>query len=146
MKAYPQPSRSYEELVCTAGLLDGRKWIRIYPVPFRFLKDASQYPKFGWIRLNLERRTQDFRPESFRPAKGIDEQITVEGQVTGWDERKGFVLSRVYISMKSLIEDAYGPECVSLAVLRPSRILDVQVEATTRDWDRAAKEAAGASA
>lgn len=30
---YLLPSRSYEELVCTAGILEDGSWIRIYPVP-----------------------------------------------------------------------------------------------------------------
>jgi hypothetical protein len=29
---YPLPSRSYDELVCTAGMLENGEWIRIYPV------------------------------------------------------------------------------------------------------------------
>ena len=34
---YPLPSRSHDELVCTAGILEDGSWIRIYPVPFKFL-------------------------------------------------------------------------------------------------------------
>lgn len=34
---YPQPSRSYDELVCTAGLLEDGTWVRLYPVPLSFL-------------------------------------------------------------------------------------------------------------
>ncbi len=34
---YPLPSRSYDELVCTAGVLENGEWIRIYPVPLKFL-------------------------------------------------------------------------------------------------------------
>jgi len=47
VKTYPLPSRSYTELVCTAGLLDGEKWIRMYPIPYRFLQDQQQYPKYS---------------------------------------------------------------------------------------------------
>ena len=35
---YPLPSRSYDELVCTAGILENGEWIRIYPVPLELLK------------------------------------------------------------------------------------------------------------
>ena len=35
---YPLPSRSYDELVCTAGITEEGNWIRIYPVPLQFLK------------------------------------------------------------------------------------------------------------
>lgn len=54
---YPLPSRSYDELVCTAGVLEDGKWIRIYPVPLSFLlgmrKDGviKSY-KYTWIELD----------------------------------------------------------------------------------------------
>ena len=38
VKTYPQPSISYGELVCTAGLLNGEQWIRIYPVSISIFK------------------------------------------------------------------------------------------------------------
>ena len=66
VKAYPQPSRSYDELVCTAGVLEDGSWIRIYPVPFQFLI-SSKIKKYDWIDLDLKRNDKDFRPESFRP-------------------------------------------------------------------------------
>ena len=35
---YPLPSRSYDELICTAGILPSGEWMRIYPVPLTFLE------------------------------------------------------------------------------------------------------------
>jgi hypothetical protein len=138
VKAYPKPSGSYEELVCTAGLLHGEKWIRIYPVPFRLLDDQSKYPKYSWIQLDLERRSdKDFRPESYRPLRGIHEEITVLERIpttNNWRERKSLVLKDVYYSMDVLIRDAYSDRITSLATLKPAEILDVQVEQTEREW------------
>ena len=140
VKAYPKPSGKYEELVCTAGLLDGRRWIRIYPVPFRLLDDSEKFPKYAWIELDLERRKdKDFRPESFRPLRGVDEEIKVIKKITtknGWSERKLYVLRSVYDSMERLIADAYSEPTVSLATLRPSRVLDVKVEHSDREWPK----------
>ena len=138
VKTYPQPSSSYGELVCTAGLLNGEQWIRIYPVPFRFLKHRRQYPKYSWITLDLERRTRDFRPESYRPRRGIDEPIQV-GDVLGtqnaWAGRKDFVLKEVFTSMQELIKLARAkPECKSLATLKPAEIVNFVIEETDRDW------------
>lgn len=121
VKTYPTPSSRYGELVCTAGLLNGEEWIRIYPVPFRFLKDGRQFPKYSWITLDLERRRErDFRPESYRPRRGIDEPIQV-GEVLGtqdaWAHRKSFVLNEVFTSMEELIALAKGDACKSLATL-----------------------------
>ena len=69
---YPLPSRSYDELVCTAGILEDGKWIRIYPVRFKFLTESKvlggfeQY-KYSFIEIDLKKRTDDFRPESHFP-------------------------------------------------------------------------------
>jgi len=37
VKTYPTLSKKYDELVCTAGILDNGSWARIYPLPFRKL-------------------------------------------------------------------------------------------------------------
>ena len=59
---YPLPSRSYDELICTAGILPSGEWIRIYPVPLTFL----DYKKYQWVELELieHEPRRDFRPES----------------------------------------------------------------------------------
>ena len=46
MKATPQPSKTYGDTVCVAGLrVDGDKpeWIRLYPVPFRWLDNEGHF-------------------------------------------------------------------------------------------------------
>ncbi len=141
VKAYPNPSKTYEETVCTAGLLNGESWVRIYPVPFRFLADSSKFPKFGWIELDLERRIEkDFRPESNRPLRGIQETITVvdsiPADIGGWQERKRYVLRHVHSSMSDLIAEAYGNPPVSIGVLKPKEILDVLAEPDDREWPK----------
>jgi hypothetical protein len=133
-KAYPQKSRKYEETVCTAGLLNGNQWIRIYPIPFRFMDEQSQYKKYTWISLDLQKREahKDFRPESFRPLRGIQEEITLGETIptgeSGWEERRKYLLSDVYTSLDKLIDDAYGPLKKSLAVLKPDQVIRAEYE------------------
>jgi hypothetical protein len=139
VKTYPQPSHSYMELVCTAGLLDGEKWIRIYPVSFRFLQDSSKYPKYSWVELNLVRNTKDFRPESYRPKLVVDEPVKViekisTGSARDWAVRKSYVLNEPFTSMTQLIDLAKGPQKKSLATLKPSRIVDFIIEEDAREW------------
>ena len=108
------------------------------PFPFRFLKHSRQYPKYSWITLDLERRTRDFRPESYRPRRGIDEPIRVGKQLgtqNAWAGRKAFVLKEVFTSMQELIKLAKAkPECKSLATLKPAEIVDFEIKKTDRDW------------
>jgi len=140
VKTYPLPSRSYGELVCTAGFLEDGKWIRIYPIPFRFLADGKKYPKYGWVNLNLIRNDKrDFRPESYRPVNGIDENIQLVGQLSSannWAARKDYALKEIFISMQELIARAKSEEKKSLATLKPQEIVDFVIEEDEREWKR----------
>lgn len=134
VKTYPLPSRSYTELVCTAGLLNGEKWIRMYPIPFRFLQDQKQYPKYSWVDVNLTRNTKDFRPESYRLK---NENITVVdaiGTANAWAARKSFVLKETFTSMEDLIKLAKSPEKKSLATMKPKEIVKFEIEEDEREW------------
>lgn len=136
-KAYPKPSSKYDELVCTAGLLDGEKWIRIYPVPFRFLNDNDRYPKYSWINVDLVRTKGDFRPESYRPKLGLDEEFIFErklGTKYNWAARKKFVLKEVFESMGDIIDLANSDEHKSLATIKPKEIIGFDIKETDREW------------
>ena len=141
VKTYPLPSRNYTELVCTAGLLNGEKWIRIYPIPFRFLQDKQKkYPKYSWVELNLTRKTHDFRPESYSPKLGVDEPIKVIQKIgtdNEWAARRSYVLKDVFTSMNDLVKLAEDPDQRrSLATLKPSRIVDFVIEEDEREWNQ----------
>jgi len=69
---YPLTSKSYDELVCTAGVREDGTWVRIYPMPLSVLRGwkttgKTKQTKYTWIELDLEKRTDDFRPESHSP-------------------------------------------------------------------------------
>lgn len=139
VKTYPVLSSKYEELVCTAGFLEDGSWIRIYPVPFRKLEYESQYRKYDWIELDLEKNTGDFRPESYRPIN-IDAGIEVVDHITtsnDWFHRKAICLKKVDTHLKQLIDDAKGPAKRSLAVFKPKRFMDFKVVEAERAWDAA---------
>jgi len=126
-------------LYSTAGLYNGEKWIRVYPVSFRFLQDSDKYPKYSWVELDLVRNRKDFRPESYRPKLGVDERIKVIDRIgTGsshdWAGRKSIILKEVFASMTELIQLAKGTRKKSLATLKPSRIVDFVIEEDEREW------------
>lgn len=141
VKTYPTISGKYDELVCTAGFLEDGSWIRIYPVPFRKIGYDNQYSKYDWIEIDLVKNLSDFRFESYRPYS-IDSEIKILGHLdTGkdrlWLERKEIVLKKVYTDMAQLIEEAKNKEIrTSLAVFKPSKILDFYAEPAEREWDK----------
>lgn len=139
VKTYPTLSEKYDELVCTAGFREDGTWIRLYPVPFRKKSYNEQYRKYDWIEVDLEKNPKDFRPESFRPCN-IESEIKVVGHVTtanNWEERRQLCLRNRYYNLKELIAEAKSKEkCTSLAVFKPTEILDFYAEPVARNWDK----------
>jgi hypothetical protein len=146
---YPLPSRSYDELVCTAGVLENGQWVRIYPVPLKFLtglrKDGKiESFKYNWIELELEKRTDDFRPESHSPLNYDFNDIITHGKIgtqKNWAERKMFCTVNVHTNLTQLIELSKAPTNVSLATFKPTDIIGFEIkEEENRDWKDEWKE------
>ncbi|HET8828910.1 MAG TPA: hypothetical protein VFM79_06195, partial [Pelobium sp.] len=139
VKTYPTLSAKYDELVCTAGFLEDGSWIRLYPIPFRKKLYTEQYKKYDWIELDLVKNTGDFRRESYRPNK-IDTEIKVIGHINtdrNWTERKKICLGKIYHNLTELIKEAKDKTiCTSLAVFKPTKVLDFFAEPVDREWDK----------
>jgi len=137
VKTYPTLSKKYGETVCTAGVREDGTWVRIYPVPFRRLDEEEQYKKFDWIECTLLRNQRDPRPETHRPKDQSElRPVGHIDTVDNWRERRRILLkaARVYDKLDDLIAGAKA-NIVSLAVFKPTRIIDFIWEQETRDWD-----------
>ena len=134
VKTYPTLSKKYDELVCTAGVLEDGSWIRLYPVPFRKLDYETRYKKYQWIELQLEKNTSDPRPESYRPTN--IEKITLLDIIDGkdkWEKRKEIIIDkgRIFTNLTEL-KTKRGE--LSLATFKPSCIKKFLIEKTNREW------------
>ena len=139
VKTYPTLSTKYEELVCTAGFREDGTWIRIYPVQFRKKTYNEQYGKYQWIEMDLVKNDSDFRPESYRPFSH-DTEIKILGDIPAdgdiWRERRKIVLNKIYYSLAELIAEAKDRNIgTSLAVFKPTKIIDFIWEEVEREWD-----------
>jgi hypothetical protein len=139
VKTYPSLSEKYDELVCTAGLTEDGKWIRIFPVPFRKLEYHKRYEKWQWIELDLVKNTSDFRPESFRPADLDKEILMLEkvGTKKNWGQRRGLALNNVCGNLEELIAKAKDKtDKTSLAIVKPKEVFDFIWEPCEREWPK----------
>lgn len=140
VKTYPNPSAKYDELVCNAGFLETGEWVRLYPIKFRALPYDQQYSKYNWIQLDLVRNTKDFRLESYKPKRGLEEEVNIIGEITtgkkrDWQARKEFALREVFTSMMELITLSKERETwKSLATVKPKEIVDFVIEEDAREW------------
>ena len=138
VKTYPTLSRKYGETVCTAGVREDGTWVRIYPVPIRRLREDQQYKKYDWLEVRLVRNTADPRPETYRPFDPADLEKAVGEMDTAdaWRDRRKLLLNtaRVYDRLDDLIAGAKANE-ISLAVFKPTTLLDFVWEEEERTWD-----------
>lgn len=122
VKASPQPSSSYGDTVCVAGILmeDQPRWIRLYPVPFRYLDGPKQFDKYAPISVELHEATQDRRPES---AKINVASIRVGKVIKPWQGRSPWVEPLVTSTMCDLVAGTReNLNATSLGAIRPADV------------------------
>lgn len=69
-KTYPAVSKKYIETVCTGGVQADGSFVRLYPIPFRFLGKDEQYRRWDIIQVRAYKDTKDKRPESWHLVHG----------------------------------------------------------------------------
>ncbi len=143
VKAYPAPSRKYIETVCVAGITaDDKKWVRLYPVPFRDLEYKKRFKKYDLIEARIEKTSRDHRPESCK----IDaDSIRVVGHFDsskGWAKRKEYVQPTISASMCE-IERRSETEGVSLGAFKPAAPVTFSWESAPKQWKAGSEERYG---
>jgi hypothetical protein len=129
-KTYPSPSSGYVETSCVAAMTEDGRLIRLYPVPFRLLDEASQFQKWQWIEADIAKATEDHRPESYRIRADnlvcIGEPVSTRGD---WTNRR-FWLDKIP-SFRSFdeLERARHVNGITLGLLRDQRVESLQIKA-----------------
>jgi len=133
VKTYPLPSESYLELVCTAGVREDGRFIRLYPIDYRYQPYYKWYKKYQWIEVYAEKNTKDPRPETYRPdmttLKILGNPLDTK---RNWAERKQYVLARGAQTMCAL-QKIQQKEC-SLGIIKPREVIDFKIEKTEKEW------------
>jgi hypothetical protein len=128
VKTYPLPSRKTIEASCTAGITEDGNWIRLFPLPFRYLEYSRQFKKYQWIEARVT-KASDPRPESYK----IDlDSIELVGKPLStsdnWKARKNSVLplaarSLCYLQNTQTTTGAtlgiFKPRCINELIIEP---------------------------
>jgi hypothetical protein len=116
-KTYPAVSTKYIETVCTGGIERDGRFIRLYPVPFRFLDDKEQYERWDVIQVRAYKDKKDQRPESWHLEAGTEIKVLqhVGSEQQRWDwMSKGVFSSTVEMEEKGLTNGLVEIEPVEL--------------------------------
>lgn len=137
VKTYPRPSVKYRELVCTAGITENGKWIRLYPIDFRYMKYLQQYKKYQWTKVKVAKNQTDFRADSYRPEINSIHPLGAPFDTKkdkNWTRRKEILLPTVHYRSLEEIQDDYESKGISLGIFKPKKVEDLIIEADTADW------------
>jgi hypothetical protein len=106
VKAYPNASQKYGEVVCVAGVRTDTaspEWIRLWPIPFRDLEYAQRFSKYQIISVEAEPPGgSDRRPETMRPNIHTIELGEIVESHDNWARRSEYVLPLEIESMCEL--------------------------------------------
>jgi len=134
VKTYPRPSQHHQEVVCTAGMTEEGKWIRLYPINYRYRPYTQWFRKYEWIKVVAVKHSNDPRPESYRPDP--DKPIETVSHLPAdrdWSARKKSVLANPPATMCGLQKS--GPLSQSLAVVKPKIVHDLVIEKDSPSWE-----------
>ncbi len=130
VKAYPEKSKHYGAVVCTAGITDSGEFVRLYPFPFENFRGGKNIRKYSWISVECEKASEYLnRKESYKVRYST---LKVLGHVdTGddrlWKERNELVLPLLSHSMEEL-EKRSKVDYTSLGLIKPREIVDLTID------------------
>ncbi len=133
---YPHPSKRHTEIVCTAGVTEQGEWVRLYPIDYRYRPAFQQFHKYQWIDIDLEPHGagNDTRKESRRPdlnsIRIVGDRLSTDNH---WAARRAVIDPLPHRTIKEL-ESIYDAQRVSLGIVRPQRVLDIEVRTTDPEW------------
>jgi hypothetical protein len=133
---YPHPSESHKELVCTAGITETGRWVRLYPIDYRYRPKDQQFRKYQWIEIGLADHGagNDDRKESRHP--DLDSIQILQEPLSSdhnWRARRAIIDALPHHTRFEL-EALYEKEKISLGIVRPTEIIDFKVEPVEREW------------
>jgi hypothetical protein len=134
VKTYPTPARKGAEVSCTAAITDTGEWLRLFPVPWRYLAAEEQFRKYQWVEVVVE-KASDPRPESYKLTQNgiriISEPLDTDN---GWRNRRDIVepLRAHCLCCLAKQRDAHG--FPTLGLFKPKRIRRLLISTEEANW------------
>jgi hypothetical protein len=134
VRTYPVPAQKNIEVSCTAGVTSDGKWIRLFPVPYRYLDYDKRFAKYQWIDVSVTKAPQDHRPESYKlnvDTIKIGEQVST---ANAWRQRKDILGPLMRQSMCEIRRERDTNGFPTLGLFRPAKIERLLIEPDNAEW------------
>jgi hypothetical protein len=123
VKAAPNPSGTYGETVCVAGVraeVERPGWVRLYPINFRYLEQDETFAKYDIIEVDAVPARPDPRRESWRPRM---QSLVKVDHLPPWKRRQGWLDPYIEESMCRIFQATRQRiDAPSLALVRPREV------------------------
>jgi len=137
VRTYPVPATKGAEVSCTAAITDKGEWLRLFPVPWRFLAEDQQFRKYQWIDARVV-KASDAPPESYKLRQdGITIASAPLSTGHGWKDRKEHVFPRRSHCLCCLVRERDARGFPTLGVFRPRSIERLTITPETPNWTQA---------
>lgn len=130
-KTYPELSIKNLETVCTGGVTEDGKPIRLYPIPYRYLSGEDQFKNYQWITARVSRNESDPRPEShhidFESIEAVGDPIPTDKH--GWHRRAEVMFRDASWQFPTVdaLHEAQKKDRTSIGVVKPREIRGVEL-------------------
>jgi hypothetical protein len=134
VRTYPVPASRTVEASCTGGITDGGEWIRLFPVPYRFLDEDKRFKKWQWIDVDVIKAPNDPRLESY---KLNIEKIQIRdgvGPQDKWRARREIVKPLMRPSLCEIRRERENKGFPTLGIFKPGKIKRLTAEPTPQQW------------
>src|SRR4030042_4004516 len=136
VRTYPVPSRKSIEVSCTAGITEDGEWIRLFPVPYRFLTQDKRFVKYQYIEAEVTKSHSDFRRESYKlnvdSVNILGQKLSTENK---WLKRKDIIFPLMSDSLCSLKSERDTNKYPTLGFFKPRVITGLKIESTIDQWN-----------
>lgn len=137
VRTYPTPSKSGVEVSCTAAITDRGEWLRLFPVPWRFLGKDKRFRKYQWVDVTVI-KAKDHRPESYKlKPDGISIVSEPLGTENCWQSRKEIIFPLKSASLCELIRRRDSQGYPTLGIFRPKSIDRLVITGEDPHWTTA---------
>lgn len=138
-RTYPVPSKKLIEVSCTAGITDDGMWIRLFPIPYRFLTQDKRFAKYQYIETDVAKSQSDVRPESYKINIDSIKILSQHSLPTDnrWEARKAKVFPLKCDSLCLLQAERDRTQQPTLGFFKPKTISGFKLEKTSGKWDEA---------
>lgn len=134
VRTYPSPATKGVEVSCTAAISEQGQWLRLFPVPYRFLADDKRFKKYQWIEVST-RRSSDSRSESYHinidTLKVVSDVLPTDN---AWSSRKKLVFPLKSRSLCDLVRQRDAKGSPTLGLFKPASIQRLVISEVEANW------------